>query len=72
MTILKKGQKQGINLGVKKDKPQSAIYHPLMNMLKNTVPTVPVKYLQFDVMNERIDDCFEILVILDHVSLDIH
>ena len=30
------------------------------------------KLLQLDLMNDRINDCFEILVIIAHVSLDIH
>ena len=31
--VSKKCKKQDINLGVKKDKPQSVIYHPFMDML---------------------------------------
>ena len=57
---------------MKKDKPhkesQPVIYHPLMDMLEVKTST----FLQFDVMNDRINDCFEILVIIAHVSLDIH
>ena len=45
-------------------------------MLKKTVPTVPVrlfkKSLQFDVMNDKINDCIESSVIIAQVSLDIH
>ena len=37
------------------------------DMLKKTVPTG-----QFDVMIDKISDCIEILVIIAHVSLDIH
>ena len=30
------------------------------------------KFLRFDVMKYEINNCFEILVIIAHVSLDIH
>ena len=47
-----------------------------MDMLKKTVPTVPArlrqKFLKFDVMKDKINDCFEILVIIADVSLDVH
>ena len=36
-------QKQGVSLGMKKDKSQPVIYHPLMDMLWKTVPTVPAR-----------------------------
>ena len=54
---------------MKKGKPQ-----PLMDMLKknSTYGTSKTKkLLQFDVMNSKINDCIEILVIITHVSLDI-
>ena len=58
---VKIGQKQGINLGMKEDKPQAEAYHPFMNMFK-----------KLDVMADKINDRFEILVIISLVSLDIH
>ena len=38
------------------------------------VPVLPrlKKILQFDVMNDKINDCFEILAIIADMSLDIH
>ena len=30
------------------------------------------EFSQFDVINDKINDCIEILVIIAHVSLDIH
>ena len=48
-----------INLGVKKDKPQPVIYYLLKNMLKKSVPTVSAKFLKFDAVNDKINDCFE-------------
>ena len=68
------GKKQVISLGVKKDKPQLVIYHSLMDMLKNSTygTSETLKCSQFDVMNDKINDCFEILVIIAYVSLDIH
>ena len=59
----------------KKGKPQPAIYDPLMDMVRTTINKVPVrlkKFLPFDVMNVKINDCFEILAIIAHVSLDIN
>ena len=53
----------------------AVIYHPLMDMPKKTVPTVPVslkKFLKIDAMNDKINDCIEILVIIAQVSPDIH
>ena len=44
-------------------------------MLEKTVPTVPdlfLEMLQFDVMNDKINDYFEVLVITANVSLNIH
>ena len=63
-----------MNFGVKKDKPHPVIYHRLMDMLKATVHTVLARFkvLQFDVMNDRINDCIKILVIIAHMSLDIY
>ena len=36
------------------------------------VPTRPEKFLKFGVRNDKINDCFEILVIIANVSLDIY
>ena len=58
-----------------KDKPQPVIiYYLLMDMLKNSTygTSKNEKFSQFDEMNHRINDSFEILVIIAHVSLDIH
>ena len=66
--------KNGTNLGVKNDKSQLIIYHPLMDTLKKSIhgTNKTSKFLQFDIMNDKINDCFEILMIIAHVSLDIH
>ena len=70
-----------MNPGVKKDKSHPVIYHRLMDMLKakaycRTYGTCTVlvrfKVLQFDVVNDRINDCIKILVIIAHMSLDIY
>ena len=48
--------------------------YPLMDMLRknSTYGTSRTqKFLQFDVMNDKINDCFGSLVIIAHVSLDI-
>ena len=62
LKILKKSKKQGINLAVKRDKPQAVTYHPLIYMLRisNTYGTSKTqKFLHFDVVNDKINDCLE-------------
>ena len=55
----KKGKKYGVSLGMKKDKSRPVISSSVNGHdLKKTVPTVPVrlkKFLQFDVMNDKIN-----------------
>ena len=41
------GQKQGISLGMKEDKPQPERYHPFMDMLKKAAAMVPEKLKVF-------------------------
>ena len=48
------------------------MYHPFMDMLKNSIYSTSKneKFLQFDVMDDELNDCFEILVITTDMSLD--
>ena len=71
LKIFKNAKKQGLNLGVKRDKLQPVIYHLLMDMLKKQYQRYQsnLKFLQFDVMKYEINDCLEMLVITVQVSL---
>ena len=59
----------GISVGMKDDKPQPMKYHPKMDVFKTTLHMVQVKLklLQVDVINEKINDCFEILIFIAQV-----
>ena len=43
-----------------------------MDVPETTIRTVPVRLLEFDVMNDKINDCLEISVFIVQVLQDIH